>query len=252
MDFLIKFQLNIFAFFILISIYIIICLKSKIINFSCSLLKYTIFFTALALIVEPLTWIFDGTSFFGSYFLEYSTNFILILIAPSICGLMLSYVDYHLFTDRNRIFKKLFYMHFFILTLVILIINIFYPIYFEVNIITNTYSPGNFLWIHTVIITLFYIYMLILTFINRKKTTRYALIIFGVFFSLPIIGMIVQLYEINLFFSWSSIALSILVVYIFIESSNGETDYLTKIFTRLSYEKHINYLIERKILKLFT
>ncbi|XFA98718.1 GGDEF domain-containing protein [Candidatus Izemoplasma sp. B36] len=246
MDFLIKFQLNIFAFLVLISVYIIICIRSKITNLSCKLLKYTIFATASALIIEPLTWIFDGTSFFGSYFLEYSTNFLLILIAPVICGLMLSYVDYHLFKDRNRVFKKQFYMHFFLFTLVILIINIFYPIYFEVNPNTNSYSPGDFLWIHTVIITLFYIYMLILTVINRKKTTKYALIIFGFFFSLPIIGMIVQLFEIDVFFSWSSIALSILVVYIFIESSNGETDYLTRIFTRMSYEKHINYLIERK------
>lgn len=246
MDFIIQFQLNIFSLLVLIVLQSIICIRTKIKSFGCKLISHTVLFTIIALIIEPITWAFDGIQSDAGFFMEYISNFILLLIPPVICAFMLSYVDYYIYKDIHRIKKRFYYLHFFGLTLIALVINIFYPLYFSVDRITVVYSVGNFLWVNSLIVLLFYIYMMIVILKNRKSVSRNAVIIFGFIFSLPIIGMMIQLYNENLFFSWTAIVLSIMVVYIFLESYNGEIDYLTKLYSRQSYEKYVNQLIETK------
>lgn len=244
MDFIIQFQLNIFSLLVLFVLYNIIRIRTKIKSFGCKLINYTVLFTAFALVIEPLTWAFDGVQTNAGFFMEYLTNFLLLLIAPIICGFMLSFVDYYIYKDIHRIQKRFYYMHFLGLTFIVLIINIFYPLYFAVDSSTSAYTVGDYAWVNSLIIFLFYIYMIIVTLKNRKRIAHNAVNIFIFIFSIPIIGMVIQLYNKNIFFSWTSIVLSILVVYVFLESVNGEIDYLTKLYSRRSYEKYVNKLIE--------
>ncbi|MCT2535998.1 GGDEF domain-containing protein [Aquibacillus koreensis] len=244
MHYIVQFQINIFAIVILIVLYLIIKTKSKVKSYSKQILKYIMIASAVAIIMEPLTWIFDGMTFFGAYFLEYSTNFILFMIGPILGGLMLSYVDYHLFKDPKRIYKKRFYQGASAVTFIILIINIFYPLYFQINPETVSFSSGDYKGLHYLVLASLYVYMFLLLILNRKRIRFYALSIFLVFFMLPIIGMVVQLFESRLYFSWTSIVLGILVAYIFLETSSSEEDYLTKIYNRHSYETYVQHFIE--------
>ncbi|XMB72948.1 GGDEF domain-containing protein [Mycoplasmatota bacterium WC30] len=244
MEYLIQFQLNVFALIILAILFVTLIVKSSVNHIAKRLFKATIFFSAAAIIIEPMTWVFDGTHFLGSHFLEYFTNMLLIIIAPIICGFMLSYVDYFIFKDCKRLYKRYFYLIPTLFTVVMLIINIFFPIYFSVDKVTNIYQAESLLWVQYVMVGLYYLYMLAFTIIHRKKTQKSALVIFIIFFSLPILGMILQLSLENLFFSWTSITLSLLVVYIFLESVNSEKDYLTKLYNRQTYEKYISNLID--------
>jgi diguanylate cyclase (GGDEF)-like protein len=59
-------------------------------------------------------------------------------------------------------------------------------------------------------------------------------------------GMVLQLFLSEFFFSWTSIVLSLLVIYIFLESTSSDKDYLTKLYSRQSYERYVAYLIERE------
>ena len=244
MDFLVQFQMNIYALIILVILHVAIIVRSRVNDIGKKLMENAILFVGLAIIVEPLTWIFDCTLFFGAHFLEYSTNFLLILFAPIICGFMVSYVDYYIFKDSKRLNRRLYYLWPTALTFILLIINIFYPIYFSVDKVTNLYKPENLLWIQYLMVVLYYLYMIVFTLKNRKKTFRYAIVIFFVFFSLPLIGMTLQIFIPMFFFSWTSIVLSIVVIYIFLESTSGERDYLTKLYSRQSYEKYVLHLID--------
>lgn len=245
-DYLVQFQINIFALMILSALAIIIKEKSKVENFSKKLLKWIMVATAIAIIVEPLTWIFDSKNFIGAFFLEYSTNVVLFMMGPILGGLMLSYVDYVIYQSSERIIKRIYYMQFSILTLFILIINWFYPIYFNVNRVTNSYSSGDLKWVHYLIIASFYFYMLYFVLKNRKKTHSLVVRIFLFFFALPIIGNWVQIFDSKLYFSWTSIVLSILIVYVFLESTSTEHDFLTKLFNRQSYENYVRHLMEQR------
>ena len=79
MDFLVQFQMNIYALIILVILHVAIIVRSRVNDIGKKLMENAILFVGLAIIVEPLTWIFDCTLFFGAHFLEYSTNFLLIL-----------------------------------------------------------------------------------------------------------------------------------------------------------------------------
>ncbi len=246
MDYLVQFQLNIYALFILLILLWIIKEKIQVEYFGKNMLIHIIALTAAAVVTEALTWVFDGEQFFGAFFLEYSTNFMLVLFAPLLGGLMLSYVDYYIYGDQKRIRRRCYYMHFAVVTLIMLIVNLFTPIYFSINPETNIYSSGNLQWLHFVIILSMYIFMVIYVIYNRKKVNRHAAVIFLFFFALPIIGMLIQINNSKVFFSWTSIVLGILVTYIFLESTTGEKDYLTNLFSRQSYDRHIRALIEKK------
>ncbi|WP_404408280.1 GGDEF domain-containing protein [Jeotgalibacillus malaysiensis] len=244
MDYLVQFQLNVFAFAILIILYIIVKMRSKVETFSKKLLILIMITSAIAMILEPATWIFDGMLFPGAYLLEYSTNFFLFLVGPVLGGLMLSYVDYHIFKDPKRIYKKGYYQHLSVITFLVLLVNMVYPIYFDVDAATNSYSSGVFKEIHYVVLASFYIYMIYFLFKNRKKTSSYIVNIFLGFFSLPIIGMVIQMVDSKLYFSWTSGVLGILVAYIFLESTSTEEDFLTKLYNRRSTEVYMKHLKE--------
>jgi len=70
--------------------------------------------------------------------------------------------------------------------------------------------------------------------------------IFIFFLLLPIIGVIAQTFYSRLYFAWSVMALSMMVIYIYLETTTGEKDYLTKLYSRKSYEQYIHQMIEIK------
>ena len=147
MEYIIQFQINIFALSILVLLYIVVNVRITVETFSRKLLLILILVSGAAIITEPLTWIFDSQQFFGAYFLEYLTNMMLIMFGPIIAGLMLSYVRYYTEKDISVVYKHWYYMHPAILTAVMLVINIFYPIYFSIDktcvIFESTHYPMN-------------------------------------------------------------------------------------------------------------
>ena len=247
MNYLIQFQLNIYALAILIILLVAFYIRTSVQSFTKQILRTTIVVTIVALIVEPLSWIFDGKQFFGAFFLEYTTNFLLFLIAPVIGGLMMSYVDYMVRKDRARVERRFYYMQWLTFTAVALIINFFSPIYFSVEMGTNSYSGGDFKWLHYVVIGSMYLYMVFFLFRNWKDTQRWMRYVFIIFFALPILGMVFQIMNSRLFFSWSSIVIGLLVVYMFFETTSGERNYLTRLYSRFSYELYATHLIERNL-----
>ncbi len=244
MGYFVQFQLNIFALLIVVILYAMIKLKLKVKSYGKFLLRIIMLVSAVAIIVEPLTWIFDGKVFPFSYLLEYGTNVLLFLVGPVLGGLLMSYVDYHTFHQPKRLTKRLFYQHWSIVTAIMLIVNWFNPIYFKVNPVTNSYASGDFKDVHYVILASIYLYMLMSLHRHRHLVTKQAQRIFIWFFMLPILGMVVQLFNSRLYFSWTSIVLGILVAYIFLESQATEEDHLTKLYNRQSYEMYVDHLIE--------
>jgi diguanylate cyclase (GGDEF)-like protein len=243
MNYLVQFQINIFGLMILYVLYLFIRL-TKIQTFSKRLIKFIAFATATAIIVEPLTWIFDGMTFQGAYFLEYITNVVLFLMGPIIGGLLLSYVDFRIFKDPKRIYRYLYYQQASVGTLIALVINVFYPIYFRINPETNSYSSGDLKMLHYLVLASIYLYMLYFVLKNIRKMISYEALIYFLCFLIPILGMIVQLFDSKLHFSWTSIVLGLLVIYIFLETSPTEEDFLTRLYNRRSHETYLTHLMQ--------
>ena len=243
MDYLVQFQINIFALFILLSLYLFVRI-STIRTFSSWLIRLLLVATAVSIIMEPLTWVFDGMLFPGAFLLEYSTNFLLFLVGPVIGGLLLSYMDYRTYKNPRRVQDRFYYQQASFLTLLVLMVNIFTPIYFSVDPVRNSFSSGDYKDLHYVVLAGFYIYMLYFILKSRKKLTLKESLIFILCFLLPILGMVIQLYDSKLHFSWTSIVIGLLIIYVFLETTPSEEDYLTKLYNRKNYESQLNYFVQ--------
>ncbi len=241
-----QFQLNIFAILMLILILLIMQLSSRIEFYSKRLLRRVIIVNIIALIVEPATWIVDGNSATALYLSNYITNFLLVLLSPVLAGLSVSYIDYKVFGSRRRLKSRIHYMLPSVIVLSLLLINLFYPIFFSIGRENGTYSPGPHQWITYVVVTGIYLYVAGMIYTNRSRVNTRMLVYVLLFFSLPVIGMFIQMYNIHLFFAWSTASLGILIAFAMLETTSGEKDSLTGLYSRASYEEHVNYLIEEE------
>ncbi len=159
---------------------------------------------------------------------------------------MLTYVDYRLHHNRAKVERRFYYQYWAFFTLFILLINFFVPLYFHVDMESTSYHSGDYSWFHFVVLSSMYIYMVVYLIRYQNIMIAWKRNVYIAFFSLPIIGMFIQLISSRLFFAWTSIAIALLVVYTFMESTNGERDYLTNLFTRRSYEMYVTNLVERQ------
>lgn len=240
------FQLNIFAAMMLIILYFVIRQKLSVPTYRRTILSHLTLLSVIGILMEPISWIVDGKQFYGSFAIEYASNFLLLVLAPTIAGFLMVYVDYYIFKDRKRIRKRFYYMYPALLTVILLVINIFYPLYFSVDTMTHYFSRGDYYWIQYVILVAFYIYFLVFIINQWRLIDVSAKFIFIVFFALPLLGMGVQLLYSKVFLSWTSIAFAIFLMYIFLESTSGAKDYLTGLYSRRSFEQYIDVLFENK------
>ena len=243
---ILSYDLSLFSLILLVILYVITKIKKDVISFSSTLFHWIIMVNIIGLVAEAGSWIFDGQPGVINYFLAYLSNILVYLMAPIIIGLWASYLDYKLFSNKKRIFKRYFYMFPAFITLIILLFNIRYPLYFSIDPETNIYSNGNLLILQYFFVYSIYLYIIILVIQNRKSkdsTTINGIILFLLF---PLIGSTVQLFYSGLLFTWSSLAISLMVVYIFMETTSGSLDYLTKLYTRKILETYIKSLIEAR------
>ncbi|MBU1145160.1 MAG: GGDEF domain-containing protein [Firmicutes bacterium] len=243
-EILVDYDINLFAIVLLLVLYTVIRVKRDIYRYSTHLLSAIIWITILALIVEPITWIFDSSQDSFELAINYISNYTLVMLSPILIGIWGSYLDYKIFGNRKRIIKRHYYQFLSYIMFVFLIINIFYPIFFYIDD-NFSYHVANLEWIKYVIIYGGLLYLLGFVFINRKIIKNN--IIYGViaFFFLPLVGSVLQIIDYHLFFSWTMLALSAVVVYIFLETTTGIRDYLTRLYSRRTMEEYVSNLYDR-------
>lgn len=243
-DFMIFFDISIFSIIMLSVIFVVTKIKQDIYSFSSNLFSWIIIFNIFGLVFEGLTWIFDGKSGMFSYIIAHASNFLLILTGPILMGLWTSYVDYKLYANKKRVQKFLFYQIPSIFMLFLLIVNLIIPIFYTIDTETNLWSSSSLMVIRYLLTYMLYFRVLYLV-IHRKEGHNRRIISGIMFFMMiPLLGIIVQLIYPTYLLTWSFLALSIIVVYIFLETISGNRDYLTGVYSRSLLETYIHSLIE--------
>jgi diguanylate cyclase (GGDEF)-like protein len=241
-----QFQINLYVILMLFAVLIILQKHPDLLSYSKRLLKTVILINIAALIVEPITWISDGAAGTGGYLLGYASNALLVLLGPLLAGSSAAYADYKIFHDRERLRRRKFYQIPTAAVLVLLVINGFYPLYFTIDPVTAAYRTASFDWIRYAALILIYLYMLILVLRSRSRAGSHLVMLVMLFFAIPIVGMLVQVVYSRLNFSWTTVSLGILIAYVFLESTTGERDVLTDLYSRASYEEYVHNLIEER------
>lgn len=243
-DILESYSIHVFSIIILFTIYILNKMKKDASTYSIRLFYMILFTNILLLIFEPISFIADEVGNPLVHLINYSMDFLLLLFSTMITGFWASYIDYKIFKKRQRLVKRIFYQHTTILMLVLLIINFFTPILFHVDLATNDYQRGYLFAIRYVIIFALYIYMLILLFLNRNRKNYKVIVGVLLFLLFPLIGSLLQAFYFDLYYQFTGLALGVFIVYIFLETTSGNKDYLTNLYSRRVLDEYLDGLVE--------
>lgn len=243
-DLIQDFSLNIFSSIVLIILLVSMFIKKEIYRFSSRLFGYIIVSILLLLILEILSWVFDGTETPIARNLNYIFNVLFFISSGILAGLFSSYVDYIIYKSKERLQKRLYYMHIFVFMIVLSIINHFNPILFSFNE-ENIYSREPLILLGLGSVGLLMVYILTLVFQNRKNLRKKSITI-NIFVLLPFFAAVLQMITYGLLIMWSGMAVGVIIAYIFTETISTSKDYLTKLHTRFMTVEYAERLIEKK------
>ena len=135
-----------------------------------------------------------------------------------------------------------------LISVMILLVNLWIPIYYRIDPVTNQYDGrGPIKWFHYVMVLGFYGYMLYFLHQVKDKLSKNEILMFMLLFILPVIGMIISIFEPTFHLGWSSLVIGLLGIYVFLETTPSEEDVLTKVYNRKSFESYVEYLEDSKI-----
>ncbi len=241
-----KYDLNIYAFILLLILLLIIQLKSEVYSFRNRIFRLIVVSTMVMLVLEVLSWLLDGLPGDTNFILNWAFNTLFALFGTVVASLFASYIDFVIFESVERIKKRMYYLHPTIILTILCTINIFTPILFEIDQTTNLYSRLPLIWISITLVYILYTYILLLIFKKRKVIPNKFIIGVFIFLVLPIIGTIFQLIFYGLLLIWSSASLAVVFTYLIFETTSSSRDFNTGLYTRLRCEDYISNLINRK------
>jgi len=204
--------------------------------------NFLVFSNFLILIFDAGNVIFDGKTDSASKILLPLFTVLYYVMHPIVIGAWLFYVDYHIFSDKKRFkYIALFLIPFLLVNTFFSIVSLFgnYMFFIDSN---NNYNRGN---LFLIIVFTSYLLMFIIMghlIIQRDKIRKSD---FKALLFFPFPPLLVALYQVlfgNIALIWAFMTVSVLTIYITIQSRVTSTDALTGVFNRREYE----YQVEQK------
>ncbi len=244
-DFFEQFSLNTFSIILLLILLVSMVSKKEIYRYSSRLFVRIIFSILMLLILEILSWSFDGIQNEFAKILNYLFNLVFFVSSGVLAGFFASYVDFLVFKSKERLKRRIYYMHSLIFLLVLGIINMFTPILFTISD-SNVYERGPLIILGLGVVGILMVYILIIVYLNKDKVDQKISTIY-IFILLPFIAAVLQMMSYGLLIMWSGMALGVVIAYIFTETISTSKDYLTKLYTRAVIDDYVDRLIDKNV-----
>lgn len=243
-DSLVFYDISLFSIVMLSIIWVVTQMKKDIFSFSSSLFSRIIILNIAGLIFEGLSWFFDGKEGVFAYIMAHASNFLLILTGPILMGLWTSYLDYKLYFNKKKVQQFMYYQIPSILILFFLVVNLIIPVFYSIDPETNVWKVAPLMFLRYLLTYILYIRVLYLVIQSKNSINHRVVSGIMLFMIIPMIGIIIQLIFPIYLLTWSFLALTIIIVYIFLETVSGNRDYLTGVYSRNLLETYIHNLIE--------
>lgn len=242
MELFLKFDISFFSVALLLLVYIVIVLRKDTIGLSSKLFKRLIWTTIYMLLLEIVSWQFDGKAGTFNYYANYISNMLFAWSTTLLTCIWASYIDYHMFASVDRLKQRFYYLHPMIINTVFIIINFFTPFIFSVSE-NNVYSREKFMWLIVIQNAALLIYLWREAFKNRKTINNEIIFSILLFVILPAFASAIQVIVYGAFVLWPTMAVTIVITYIFLETISTSKDYLTGLLSRHRLDNHIDYKI---------
>jgi len=245
MEFLMQFELSIYATLAALMLLMKIYYKKEVYSNSNRLFKAMLFGVIFIMVLEFLSWLYDGKPGNFAHYMNIVFNVALFMFSPLVPSLWVAYIYYKIYGDIEKVRKYLWFQYPLIISVILGFINLITPIVFEISRDTNIFSRLPLLSINFVMIYMMITYSIIITIKERKKLNSTVLIAVLLFVLLPVFGSLLQLYNFGLIVMYPILSLSLIVIYLFMETTSSSSDYLTGLYSRSRFDEVVTSKVQR-------
>jgi diguanylate cyclase (GGDEF)-like protein len=245
--FITTFDISIISLILLAIILFSARIKKDQYSFSSQLVKMIVIVTIIGTLIEPITWFVEYKPGLFYYHVGFITNSLALLFGVVVSAFWLSYWDYKFNLSKKRIIQRKYYFFPVIAQLILLMFNRFTGLFFTIDKQTNTFVETPLYFILYIIYLSYFIYLTILIIQKRSHENHYIVYASILYMLFPALSVSIQFVFPELIFTWPSLTISILLVYLFLETASGNKDTLTNLYARRLLELYLQSLIEDKV-----
>lgn len=245
MDYILQFQLSIYATVALLMLLVKIYYKEEVYSYSNRLFRAMAIGAILIMAMEFLSWFFDGKSGSFNYVMNYAFNFLLFVCSALVPGFWASYIHYKIFGDKEKVRKLLWFQFPLLIALLLAVINLIHPIIFDIPTDTNLFIRLPLISINYIMVYGLVIYTVVMAIKERSKLKRIVLSAVLLFVILSFLSSLLQVLNYGLIVMYPMLALSIIVIYLFLETTSSATDYLTGLYSRSRFDEYLMSKVEK-------
>ncbi len=240
MEFFLQFDISFFSVLMLVVFFITIKARKESKGTSINLFFRLLWVTVYLLLLEVLSWAFDRVE--GYYYLNYFFNMMFAWSTSLITCIWASYIDYQIFGSYERLKRRWLYAHTFIITGALLLINIFKPFIFTVSPV-NVYSREAGMIVLPILNILVFVYIAYIAFKKRRSIQKEVVLVILMYIIIPAIAAFLQVLLFGVFILWPTMAVTVVLTYIFLETVSTSKDYLTGLLSRHRFDSYLEYML---------
>lgn len=239
-------EANSFALLILVIIYFNIRKYGSNKDFEQKIYSSLLFSNIAMLLVDLVRIYVDSRSDSVMYGINVVFTTIMIISTPMLPMLWTVYIDYKIFLDKKRIKKNFKYILIptginLVFTIISLSGGINGKKIFFIDA-ENVYHRGDLYIIMVLASYIYLVYSFISLIRNRSLVDESEYKSLRMFAIPPFIGGILQSLIFGLKLTWISMALSLLIIFLYIQNNLLHVDVLTGLYNRRNLEKHLKYI----------
>lgn len=237
-------QVHLVSFSILITIYARLRKEAQAYSLQDRLFKYLTLSTMLPLILEAITRLIDGQPGQIASSLNMGSNILLFMVNIIQLVIWTLYIITTISQDKKNLIKICIPMG--IVLVINMLIALSTPIskkYFYIDA-HNIYHRGDWYIVSIGMAGLLFLYNIYIIIINWKKINQRNRIPMLSFLLPSIVGMILQTMFYGISLIWAGGAISILMIYITVQSQVANTDYLTGLYNRRYLDNYLDQSIK--------
>jgi len=241
---IVRIDLLLYSFLILLSLYLYLIRNTTRENISSRLFLRIIIALACITIIETAGWIVNGAGIeyinlnYWLNTLSFATN-----ILPTV--FWIAYIDYKIFNDYEKLKKRmlLYLIPVYIMTGVMIYNHFFRGFIFSINEF-NVYSRGDASFLGSILVYITILVSLIFflrhSLLIRGRITQIILL----FLLLPLAGSAIQLAVYGVSLNWPMLTLAVLLTFITVEKNQMVKDALTDLPTRGQLKQRLRFKIK--------
>jgi len=237
-----RFDISLYSALMLTLILLMMGQRKDTMSISSRLFRRLIYVNIYMLLMEIVSWQFDGLPGTFNWYANYISNMLFGWSTVLITCVWAAYVDFRIFGSVKRLRKRWYYVQPLIANTILFVINLFWPIVFSVSP-ENVYARESYMWLTVLINSVGMGYLCYLAYKNRSTIQKKVVLAILLFISLPAVTAGLQVLIYGVFILWPMMAVTLVVTYIYLETTSTSSDYLTGLFSRLRLDEYIDVLL---------